>query len=344
MKILFIGCKYDYGNPELGFSYEYYNLYEPLAKMNNGEHQVILFPFDEINLKIGRDTMNQQLLGAVEREKPDLCFFFLFENQIKEETVMKITESGIKTINWFADDKWRFDSFSKYWAPLFSWISTDDPLRVKDYNKIGYKNVIVGGWGCNDYLYKPMNVEKVYDVTFIGQPHGDRKKVVEKLKNAGIKIECFGRGWPNGKVSQEDMIKIFSQSKINLNFSACSGRVGIVKGITRVFFSGGKLHSPAEWITNFKTFLARQQNEIKGSNFEIPGCNAFILSGYAKGLESYYELGKELICFKNDKDLIEKIKYYLAHENEREKITKAAYDRTINNYTYEKKFNQIFRT
>ena len=95
---------------------------------------------------------------------------------------------------------------------------------------------------------------------------------------------------------------------------------------------------------NFKTFLARQQNEIKGRNFEIPGCNSFILSGYAKGLENYYELDKELVCFYSDQDLIKKIKYYLSHEDEREKIAKAAYDKTMQNYTYEKKFNQIFKT
>ncbi|OGZ68553.1 MAG: hypothetical protein A3D35_02320 [Candidatus Staskawiczbacteria bacterium RIFCSPHIGHO2_02_FULL_34_9] len=344
MKIIFVACKYDYGNPDFGFSYEYYNLYESLVNMNNRENQVILFPFDEIILKVGRDEMNNQLLETVEREKPDLCFFFLFQNQIKEETVKRITNSGTKTLNWFADDKWRFDSFSRHWAPLFSWISTDEPSRVKDYNKIGYNNVVVGGWGCNQNLYKPIDVPKIYDVTFIGQPHGDRKKVVEKIKNAGIKIECFGRGWPNGKVSQEEMIKIFNQSKINLNFSACSGKIGLLKGIGRIFFSNGKFHSPVKWIINFKTFLARQQNEIKGRNFEIPGCNSFILSGYAKGLENYYELDKELVCFYSDQDLIKKIKYYLSHEDEREKIAKAAYDKTMQNYTYEKKFNQIFKT
>ncbi len=347
MKILFIACKYDYGKPELGLSFEYYNLYDSLVKMNNGQHRVVLFPFDEVGLKLGKEGMNQELLKAVDAEKPDLCFFFLFGNQIEKETIKKITNSG-KTItfNWFADDKWRFENFSKYWAPLFSWVSTDQKSSLKDYENIGYNNVVVGGWACNHYIYKPLDLPKIYDVSFVGQPHGSRKKIVDEIKKAGINIQCFGRGWPNGKVSQEEMIKIFNQSKINLNFSKCSGSFDL-KHIIKIFISKSDngfitFNSPSKWIGNFKSLLARTQNEIKGRNFEIPGCNAFLLTGYAEGLESYYELGKETVCFYTTKDLINKIKYYLTHESEREKIAEASYQRTIKHYTYEKKFNEIF--
>jgi len=349
VKILFVACKYDYGKPELGLSFEYYNLYDPLVKMNNGANQVVLFPFDQVALEFGRDAMNEKLLETVEREKPALCFFFLFGEQIKKETIKKITDSGkTVTFNWFADDKWRFENFSKHWAPLFNWVSTDQESSLQDYKKIGYQNVIVGGWACNDSLYKPLGLPKIYDVSFVGQPHGDRKKIVEKLQKAGIQVECFGRGWPHGKVSQEDMIKIFNQSKINLNFTKCSGSFG-PKYIAKIFIGKGengsmKFYKPSMWIPNFKSFLARGQNEIKGRNFEIPGCKSFMLSGYAKGLENYYSMGKELVCFSNAKDLVEKIKYYLQHEQEREAIADAAYKKTMQNYTYEKKFNEIFKT
>lgn len=346
-KILFIACKYDYGKPELGLSFEYYNLYDPLVKMNNSQHQVLLFPFDEIFLKSGRDEMNKELLRTVDREKPDLCFFFLFGDQIDKQTVKHITDSKkTVTFNWFADDKWRFENFSKYWAPLFDWVSTDQVSSLPDYEKIGYKNVVVGGWACNHSLYKPMNLPKKYDVTFVGQPHGNRVAIVESLKKAGIKVECFGRGWPNGKVSQGQMINIFNQSKINLNFSKCSGDFG-PKYWAKVFVSKGSdqkmhLNSPLDWIPNFKSLFARTQNEIKGRNFEIPGCKTFLITGYAKGLENYYDLEKEMICFYDTSDLVNKIKYYLTHEKEREEIAQRAYERTMRDYTYEKKFNDIF--
>src|SRR3989339_161353 len=346
MKIIFIASKYDYGKPELGYSYEYYNLYDSLVRMNNKEHDVIFFPFDEIMAKKGKKEMNNELLDIVSKEKPNLCFFFLSKDEIEKGTIKKITSSGVITFNWFADDKWRFENFSKYWAPLFSWISTDQPVRVKDYSKIGYKNVVVGGWACNENIHKYLNLPKIYDVSFVGQSHGDRKNIVEEIKKAGIKIECFGRGWPNGKISQEEMIKVFNQSKINLNFSKCSGGFGL-KYIAGIFVNKnekGKLiiNDYRSWLPNFKSFLARGQNEIKGRNFEIPGCRAFLLTGYAKGLEDYYTIGKEIACFYSNKDLIKKIKYYLNNQGGREKIALAGYERTISSYTYEKIFNKIF--
>jgi spore maturation protein CgeB len=348
MKILFIGCKYDYGKPELGFSFEYYNLYDTLVKMNDGNHQVVLFPFDELALRYGKDQMNAQLLETVDKEKPDLCFFALFGDYLQKEIVRKITDSGTTiTLNWFMDDKWRFENFSKYWAPVFNWVSTDQYSALEKYKKIGYRNVVVGGLACNHFLYKPLGLPKIYDITFIGQPHSDRQKIVAAVKSAGINIQCFGRGWPNGKVTQEEMINIFNQSKININFSACSGKEMFLQGIGRIFLGKENekvtLKSPSTWLDNTKSFLDKQQNEIKGRNFEVPGCNAFLLTGPAQGLDQYYVPDKEVVCFYSVKDLIDKIKYYLAHEQERQAIAQAGYQRTLQDHTYEKRFNEVFK-
>ena len=94
MKILYVGMKYDYGKPDKGLSFEHYNFYEPLTKMNNGEHNVIYFPLDEVMRKIGRKKMNEQLLDVVDKERPDLCFFSIFTDEIKKRTIKEITNRG----------------------------------------------------------------------------------------------------------------------------------------------------------------------------------------------------------------------------------------------------------
>ena len=42
--------------------------------------------------------------------------------------------------------------------------------------------------------------------------------------------------------------------------------------------------------------------------------------------------------------MIDKIKYYLEHNEEREAIARAGYERTLREHTYEKRFNEIFKT
>lgn len=347
MKILYIAMKYDYGDPTRGFSFEHYNFYDSLKKMNNKENKVIYFPFDEIIQKFGRDKMNAKLSEAVEENKPDLCFFFLFRDEIKKEIIKKITESKkIITFNWFTDDHWRFDNFSKYYASCFHWISTTDSQAKEKYHKIGYKNVIKTQWACNHFLYRPFDLPKIYDVSFIGQPHGNRKKIIEKIKKAGINIECWGRGWPNGRISQEEMIRIFSQSKINLNLTKSSGAISW-KTPLKVFLYKKKekikLAFPNQWLDNLKSILGKTREQIKGRNFEVPGCRCFLLTGDADNLKDYYKDGKNIVIYKNTNDMIDKIRYYLKHNKEREAIALSGYKQTLKEHTYEKRFNEIFK-
>lgn len=345
MRILYIGMKYEYGKKELGYSFEHYNFYDSLAKMSNNE--IIYFPFDKIILEKGRDRMNKELLEVVQKEKPDLCFFFLFGDEIKKQTIKKITQENTTTFNWFADDHFRFYNFSKYYAPLFHWVSTTDSQAIKKYNKIGYKNVIKTQWACNQFLYKPSNLGKIYDVSFIGQPHSDRRKVVDKIKKAGINIKCRGNGWEAGRVSQDEMIKIFSQSKINLNLTKSSGNINF-KALASIFLKKElnktlKFVNPKYWFGNFQSILAKKREQIKGRNFEIPGSGGFLLTSNADNLTDYYEDGKEIVIYKDIDDMIEKIKYYLKHNEEREAIAQAGYERTLREHTYEKRFNNIFK-
>lgn len=355
MKILYVALKYDSGRPERGFSFEHYNIYDSLVKMNNGQHAIIYFPFDEEISKLGYQGMNKKLLETVYREKPDLCFFYLFAEEIKKETIKEITEKGNTiTYNWFADDNWRFDSFSKYFAPCFHFVSTTDLKAIPKYQKIGYQNVIKTQYACNHFLYKPVSENSnsltkdyEFDVSFVGQPYGSRRKIIEAVNRSGVaKVESFGHGWPNGRVSQEKMIRIFEKSKINLNFTSTS--IGwTLKGLAHLFLKRKVKwilpQNPMDIIANIKMFITSKGGQIKGRNFEVPGCGGFLLTGTPDNLEDYYELGKEVAVFKNTDDLINKIKYYLSNPEEMEKIRIAGYEKTLREHTYEKRFNDIFK-
>lgn len=345
MKILYVAMKYDYGDSTRGYGFEHYNFYDSLTKMDNEANQVIYFPFDELIQKFGKKEMNKKLIETAKEIRPDLCFFFLFTDEFEKETIKKLSKRFL-TLNWFADDHWRFDNFSKYWAPCFNWVVTTDSQAPAKYYKLGYKNVIKSQWACNHFLYRPLNLSKIYDVTFIGQPHGNRKEIIKKIKEARINIECWGRGWSKGRIFQEEMFKIFSQSKINLNLAKSSGGISF-KSLAGIFLNRKqgliRINNPRHWFDNFKSLKGRAREQIKGRNFEIPGCRGFLLTGDADDLIDYYQDEKEIVFYKNIKDLVDKIRYYLTHDEEREAITKAGYERTLKEHTYEKRFNEIFK-
>jgi len=346
-RILFIGMKYDYGNVQRGLSFEEINF---LGTLNNMQDIIVSsFPYDIIMREKGRKEMNEYLKKFVLDWKPDVCFFFLHTDEIQEETIRWITEkSGSQTINWFADDHWRFQNFSRHWAPLFHWSVTTDSQAVEKYYRIGYKNVIKSQWAFNHHLYKPYPVPLEYDVTFVGQVHSDRKAIVNKVQRAGVDIRCWGSGWENGRLSQEEMIKLFSRSRINLNFTQGSF-VFNWKTLAKVFFKRRvdntlSLNTPREMLESTAVLFSSPSSQIKGRNFEIPGSGGFLLTSEADNLREYFEPGKEIVIFTDADDLIDKIRYYLSHETERENIRSAGYQRSLRDHTFEKRFLDIFQT
>jgi spore maturation protein CgeB len=344
-RVLYVGLKYDYGQPERGLSYEYVQFLETLRRMAG--IVVDFFPFDEVMRDVGRKKMNARLLDAVYKAKPDICFFVLFTDEITQATIRTITtESGAITLNWFGDDHWRFLTFSRFFAREFHWVLTTDSLAVSRYRELGCSRIIKTQWGVNHHLYKRFELPQEFDVTFIGQVHSQRERTVELLHRAGIRVQCWGKGWESGRLGQDEMIRTFSRSKVNLNFTESSIALGL-KPIAKAFLTRRaddsiRLNSPRELLGNFSVLFDTHRPQIKGRNFEIPGAGGFLLTSHADNLEEYFVPGKEIATFQNIEDLIEKIGYYLAHDDERERIRNAGHERALREHTYEHRFRGIF--
>jgi hypothetical protein len=77
--------------------------------------------------------------------------------------------------------------------------------------------------------------------------------------------------------------------------------------------------------------------------FESIGRGAFTIYPRIKGLEDYYEDGKEIVFYEhgNLEDLKYKIDYYLTHDDEREKIRKAGFERTKKEHLYSMRWEEI---
>lgn len=360
MRILYVAMKYDYGRPQQGLSFEHYNFYHSLLHMG---HDIVYFDFMTLLQKHGRSGMNERLFEVGRAEKPDLMFTVLFADELDQRVIKKLTEDvGILTVNWFCDDHWRFDNYSRMWAPCFRWVVTTAQSTLSKYAAMGYRNVIKSQWACNPFLYRRMAIPLSYDVTFIGQPYNDRRNVIERLRKNGIKARAWGTGWESGRVSQEDMIRIFNQSRINLNLTTaydCSSSGDAPRSSTtdnplrRVFkrfplmrmlkrSRNGQASSGYEVVSGHGNAGKVRAEQIKGRNFEVPGCGGFVLTGEADNLSEYFVEGEELVCFRGMDDLIDKIRYYLKHEDERAAIAEAGYQRTMREHTYVHRFIHIF--
>jgi len=324
MKILYVDLEYDYGIKARGK-----NLIGQLGFMQSLKdlaNEVVPFYYDSYLKKI--DKLQTVLINKAEQIKPDLIFFCLFQEQFKQETLLKLKEK-FTTFNWFGDDSWRFDNFTSKYANCFSFCATTDKFSIPKYHKIGQENVIMSQWAViNTPPPSSLNVDYEFDVSFIGGANYARKWFIKTLVNRGINVHAFGNGWPSGPVTLECMNEIFLHSKINLNLSN-----------SKCFDVRYVLSHPMRLAHTIKT--KKNATQMKARHFEICYNGGFQLADYSAGLDDYFILGKELTCYRDIDEATTLIKYYLNNNAERENIKKTGFIRAVNEHTYTHRLKNV---
>ena len=102
----------------------------------------------------------------------------------------------------------------------------------------------------------------------------------------------------------------------------------------------GDMYSQAKIV--FNTSIA---GDVTMRIFEGTACGALVLSdSSANGLDQLFEIGKEIVVYQDDADLLSKIAYYLAHDDERERIARAGQQRTLHEHLYTHRIWRILET
>ena len=81
---------------------------------------------------------------------------------------------------------------------------------------------------------------------------------------------------------------------------------------------------------------------LKGRDFEIPMSGGLYLNQDNPELSLVYNVGKEILTYKDEKDCAQKIKWLLENPDEADKIRKAGRERALKGHSWERRFEQIF--
>ncbi|HWF65770.1 MAG TPA: glycosyltransferase [Acidobacteriaceae bacterium] len=312
MKVLCAFSQYNYGVKGRGISIEY-EAFVPAIR-NLGHEVLFLDTWDSESLP-NYDALNRALGEQARQFQPDVVFTVQRDYEIWTETLQKLAhEGGAALATWTTDDSFKFFKVSRFIGGYYDAISTTYDYRLPDYKAAGIAGACFTQWAANTHWLNPPRPagECRYKVSFIGTRYGERAAIIQQLRESGIEVECFGYGWPSGPVDTAQIPVIMRDSIISLNFSA-----GFIS-------SGG------------------HDRQIKARTFEVPGAGGFLLTDAAPGLENVYRIGDEIEVFDNLEQLKAKIRYYLEHPEERDRIALAGYERTRNCHTYEIRLKEIF--
>ncbi len=219
------------------------------------------------------------------------------------------------------DDEHYFDALHRYYAPFFDVVLTTNP-ECERYRRYGAEPIFLPG-AFSPAVFNPgPDRRKSYDVSFIGaMDKVGRAPYAEALKRAGIDIHLFGAGTPAGIVSQDQVVEIYRRSRINLNFT------------------GGALRTPLERNPEAN----RHIRQLKGRMAKIALCGSFVLSQDAPGINRLFKVGEEIDTFETESQLVEKVRFYLAHDAQREAMAARAHARAMAEYDEAKYWPQLVR-
>src|SRR5712692_5348217 len=199
-------------SPDAGFQSDLWrhNLY--LSLVNLG-HDVVEFDYDLYETFLNVDSTDPQQQAFIETNRPkvteglvrqirtahnlkpvDLFFSYFYDACVLPEAIDEIRSMGITTVNWYCNGSYQLHLVSEI-APHYDWCLVPEKFRLKDYVAMG-ANPIYCQEAANPQIYKRHDLPVAYDVTFIGQANGDRPSYIQYLRERGIDVRVWGKGWP----------------------------------------------------------------------------------------------------------------------------------------------------
>lgn len=284
----------------------------------------------------------QLYIEKAKKFKPD--FVFVFNNsRITPEFIEYCKENNLPMYTYLCDSIYftrKAFAYKSAYTNIYSYEPSDAKVEFRPGQFVKYMPL-----ACDHELYT-YNPKREYkqDICFVGNLEKRRMELLEKVAayceehNKKLVVHTMmqlhvGKEWwhclkvisrrvrynkkyphlmkciINEPIVGKDLVNLYNESRICLNI-----HVG----------TDPNLHSGP----NPRTF-------------EILGCKAFEIMDKEHLMDFPFKDGEELSVFENEKELINKIDYYLTHDNEREAIAEKGYNRVLEVMTIEKQIKKI---
>ncbi len=225
----------------------------------------------------------------------------------------QIPEDGGKTI-YVASDTHLDNGYRLKKAERFDFVFFNQKKATEEYNKIHKKNPAI--WlphAAEPKAYPKFEILKKWDIVFIGHVQETQNEYFHNLTRVDVLDRAF-KEFPNFYYGSrdgghpeinmfEDASKKFCQSKIVLNYSI--------------------------------------KDDINMRVFEALSSGSFLLTNWLPTLGDLFEDGKHLVTYKTLDEMVEKAKYYIEHDKERERIAALGHKEFMAKHTYRKRIETI---
>jgi len=294
----------------------------------------VLATLQKLTAEVTVTDVRQNLVELAAGKRPDLVLV-LDGMDLPLDQIAALRGSGIRTAIWLTDDPYYTDFTMKIVAH-YDYVFTLERNCLDFYKGLGCAEVHYMPFAAHRDHYRPTLTRSpvIRDVSFIGSAYWNRveffRPIMEELMQFNTVINgiwwdrlpeapLYGDRIEIGKwMSPHETAATYSGSKIVIN-----------------------LHrSHIDEVVNNNT-LAIPAVSPNPRTFEIAASGTLQLCDAREDMSSFYKPGEEIETFSNPQEMMDKIRFYLTHEEERRAIALRAFERTLKDHTYTKRLNQL---
>jgi spore maturation protein CgeB len=88
---------------------------------------------------------------------------------------------------------------------------------------------------------------------------------------------------------------------------------------------------------------AAESNANNMRLYEATGVGALLLTDAKQNLDELFEVGREVVAYRDEDELVEAVEHYLAHEDERAAIAAAGQQRTLRDHNFRVRMEELVR-
>lgn len=261
--------------------------------------------------------LNGQLRAAIKKESPKVVWI---EKGllVQPETLAQIRSEhpDVRLVSYQDDNPFGARGYENpFWRHFTAGIDAyhlhfvKRPADVAEFRRRGAARVEIfttGFYAVYGRQSATAPAEFRHQVSFVGTALDNRSQLFSRLLRAGVNVDVYGGRWNrhwsyywyrrrfHGILPESDRSEVIWRSRINLAF---------------VSHSNG--------------------DEYNGRSFDIPGSAGFLLAERTPAHQSFYAEGSEAEFFGSMEELIDKVRFYLGHEDARAAVARRGHERAM---------------
>lgn len=351
------------------------NLYEPLVDIG---HEVVLVDATPgVRARSSRDSRLRTLFSehlwltfvSEHRRKPfDLVFTYLMDGMVDPAVIDGMRGLEVPTCNFSCNNTHQFDLVEEL-SPHFDFNAHSEKDAAAKFRAIG-ANPVWFPMAANPNYYRPLDLPRVHDVTFVGQRYAKRPAYIWHLLENGVDVDAYGPGWRLSREGRSGEVRrlvrrtqIAGVAAVTLDATkraTASAQLAWLDSAERLRRKyPAAMHGPLsddEMVRKYSescislgftevfdqhdpSLVVKRHLHLR--DFEGPMCGALYLTGDCEGLSEFYEPGVEVLVYRNEDEMLEMTRYYLSHVDAAEKVRGAGLARARRDHTYQQRWADL---